>query len=233
MLAFRLSSRPPTSRHTYGLGRAEVLGAQANAVLLLAATGWIVFEAVRRLDQPVEVEGAGIIAVAFGGLVVNVWSAVLLARSAGRSLNMRAAFLHLTWDAVGSLAAMATGVVIVLTGLGWVDPVASLAIAVLVLWSVWRLLKDTTHVLMEGTPSYLDAREIEDFLASDSEVEDVHHVHVWNLASEMPALSAHVVISGERSLHEAQIEGDRLRAMVLDRFGIEHTTFELECHGCE
>jgi cobalt-zinc-cadmium efflux system protein len=115
----------------------------------------------------------------------------------------------------------------------WIDPVASLAITALVLVSAWRLLRDATHVLMEAAPRGLDAEEIERFIASDPVVEDIHHVHVWNIASDMPALSAHVVITGERTLHEAQVEGDRIRALVSRRFGIEHTTFELECHACE
>jgi cobalt-zinc-cadmium efflux system protein len=115
----------------------------------------------------------------------------------------------------------------------WVDPAASLLIVLLVLWGAWRLLREATHVLMEGAPRHLNAEEIERFIASDALVEGVHHLHVWNIASDVPALSAHVVITGERTLHEAQVEGDRIRAAVLERFGIEHTTFELECHACE
>jgi cobalt-zinc-cadmium efflux system protein len=106
-------------------------------------------------------------------------------------------------------------------------------IGLLVIGGAWRLLSEATHVLMEAAPKDLDVGEIERFIASDTAVEDVHHVHVWNLASHVPALSAHVVIAGEISLHQAQAEGDRLRAAVLDRYGIEHTTFELECHACD
>src|SRR5207248_23504 len=103
----------------------------------------------------------------------------------------------------------------------------------LVVWAAFGLLRRTTRVLMEAAPRGIDPREIETFLADDPVVEGIHHVHVWNLASDVPALSAHVVINGEISLHQAQLEGDRLRTKVLDRFGIEHTTFELECHACE
>ena len=233
LIAQRLAERPATARHTYGLQRAEVLGAQANAVLLFAASGWIVYEAARRVSAPQDVEGAGLLAVASGGLVVNVVSAVLLARTAGRSLNMRGAFLHMALDALGSVAAMVAGIVILAGGSLAIDPIVGIGVAVLVVWSAWRLLHEATHVLMEGTPKHLDATEIERFLASDPSVEDVHHIHVWNLASDTPALSAHVVIAGDPTLHEAQLEGDRLRAGVLERFGIEHTTFELECHTCE
>ena len=233
LFAQRLARRPHTARHTYGLQRAEVIGAQANAVLLLAASAWIVYEAIRRLDRPHDVEGMGLLAVAAVGFLVNVASAITLERVAGHSLNMRAAVVHMTMDAAGSLAAVVAGIAIVVGGTRWVDPVASLFITALVVWSAAKLLRDATHVLMEGAPRGLDAQEIERFIAADPVVEDIHHVHVWNIASDVPALSAHVVITGERTLHEAQVEGDRIRALVGERFGIEHTTFELECHACE
>lgn len=233
LVAQRLTERPATAKHTFGLQRAEVLGAQANAVLLLAATGWIVYEAIRRLSTPEEVAGPGMLVVAAGGLGVNVLSATVLSRAAGRSLNMRAALVHMLLDAAGSVVAIVAGVAIVVANTSRLDPAASLAIALLVVWSAWKLLMDATHVLMEGTPRGLDSREVERFISEDAAVEGVHHLHIWNLASDMPALSAHVVLAGDVSLHEAQLEGDRLRTKVLERFGIEHTTFELECHACE
>ena len=234
LVAQRLIRRPATARHTYGLQRAEVVGAQANAVLLFGASAWIVYAAIRRIGAPQDVDGAGLLIVAVLGLVVNAVSAVVLERQAGHSLNMRGAVLHMTLDAAGSAAAVVAGIGVVVWDARLLDPIASIAITALVLSSAWRLLRDATHVLMEGTPRGLDAAEIERFISDDPAVEGIHHVHVWNLASDMPALSAHVVIAGERtSLHEAQVEGDRIRARVLERFGIEHTTFELECHACE
>jgi cobalt-zinc-cadmium efflux system protein len=233
LVAQRLGRRPHTARHTYGMQRAEVIGAQANAVLLLAASAWIVYEAIRRIDRPQAVDGTGLLVIAAVGFVLNAVSAVILERVAGRSLNMRAAVLHMSMDAAGSLAAIGAGLAIVVWDARWVDPAASLLITAFVMWSAWKLLRDATHVLMEGAPRGLDALEIERFIAADPIVEDIHHVHVWNIASDVPALSAHVVIAGERTLHEAQVEGDRIRALVGQRFGIEHTTFELECHACE
>ena len=233
LVAQRLSTRGATERHTYGLQRAEVLGAQANAVLLLAACAWIAFEASQRLTNTTAVRGGGLLTIGTAGLIVNVLSAVVLARAADGSLNMRGAVLHMTLDAAGSVAAIVAGIAVVFADANIVDPIASLLIVALVLYGAWELLRDTTHVLMEGTPRGLDAHDIERFIADDPVVEGVHHVHVWNLASNMPALSAHVVIAGERTLHEAQQEGDRIRAAVLERYGIEHTTFELECHACE
>lgn len=233
LVALRLSERPHSERHTYGLQRAEVLGAQANAVALVAVSVWIFYEAARRLAEPRPVEGLGLVIVASVGLAVNVGSAVLLARTAGRSLNMRGALLHMTLDAAGSVAAIAAGVVVVLGGTTLADPAVSIAIALLVVWSAWTLFRETTQVLLEGAPKGIDVRDAERIIASDPAVEDVHHVHVWSLASDVPALSAHVVLAGEVSLHDAQLHGARLKAALAERLGIRHATLELECHGCE
>lgn len=231
--AQRLALRPASARHTYGLQRAEVLGALVNAVSLLVIVVWIVFEAIRRLQQPPEVAGGGLLAVASLGLLVNVGSAVVLGRAQGESLNMRGAFLHMLADAAGSVGVMAAGIAIVLWRAEWVDPVVSVAIALLVVWSAWGLLRATVHVLLEGAPRGLDADEIERALSSNDEVEGVHHLHLWSLASDVPALSAHVVLAGEVTLHEAQESGDRLKEMLSRRFGIDHATLDLECHACE
>jgi cobalt-zinc-cadmium efflux system protein len=233
LVAQHLVDRRATARHSYGLQRAEVLGAQANGLALLVVAAWVIYEAVRRIGDPADVAGGGLLVVATIGLVVNVVSAVLLARAQGRSLNMRGAFVHMTMDAAGSVAAMVAGISVVVWNADWVDPVASILIAVLVLWSAWGLLRDTAHVLLEGTPRGLDPASVEATLAADDEVEAVHHLHLWNLASDVPAMSAHVVLRGEVSLHDAQTSGDRLKALLERRFGITHTTLELECHPCD
>ena len=233
LVAQRLVDRPATARHSYGLQRAEVLGAQTNGLTLVAVAGWIIFEAVRRIGEPADVVGGGLLVVALLGLGVNVGSAVLLARAQGNSLNMRGAFIHMVVDAAGSVGAVSAGVAVLLWGADWVDPVISIAIAVLVLWSAWRLLRDTAHVLLEGTPQGMDPIRVEAAIAADDAVEAVHHLHLWNLASDVPALSAHVVLRGDLSLHDAQSSGDRLKSLLDDRFGITHATLELECHSCD
>jgi cobalt-zinc-cadmium efflux system protein len=201
-------------------------------VTLLAVVGWICFEAVRRIANPATVEGGGLLTVATIGLVINVGSAVILLRAQGRSLNMRAAFLHMASDAAGSVAVIAAGVGVLIWHVTWVDPVASFVVALLVLWATWSLLRETVHVLMEGVPRHMDVAEVEAALASQPGIQSVHHLHLWNLASDMPALSAHVVLADDETLHEAQERGDSLRAMLHERFGIEHSTLELECHPC-
>lgn len=234
LVAQRLLDRPATTRHTYGLQRAEVLGAQANGITLLVVAAWIVYEAVQRIGEPADVVGGGLLVVAVLGLVVNLGSAVLLARARGGSLNMHGAFVHMAVDAAGSVGAIVAGVGVTLWDANWLDPIVSIAIAVLVLWSAWGLLRDTAHVLMEGAPSGIDPDDVEAAVAADDAVDAVHHLHLWNLASDVPALSAHVVVAGDDvHLHDVQETGDRLRAMLEHRFGIEHATLELECHACE
>jgi cobalt-zinc-cadmium efflux system protein len=233
LLAQRLVSRPATDRHSYGLQRAEVLAAQANSVILLVVSGWLFYEAARRASRPPDVVGAGLLGVALAGLVVNLGSAALLARAQGRSLNMRGVVLHMVADAAGSLGAVVAGVAVLVWGADWADPVASMLIAGLVVWSAWGLLRDTTRVLLEGVPHGTDPAQLEAALSGADGVEGVHHLHVWNLASDVSSLSAHVVLEGELSLHDAQHRVGELKTMLEDRFGIAHTTLELECHGCE
>ncbi|HEX4821848.1 MAG TPA: cation diffusion facilitator family transporter [Acidimicrobiales bacterium] len=234
LIAQQLMDRRATARHSYGLQRAEVLGAQANGITLLVVAGWVIFEAIQRLGEPADVSGRGLLLVAMLGLLVNIGSAVLLARSAGQSLNMRGAFIHMSVDAAGSVAAVIAGVAVIAWDANWVDPAASIVIAVLVLWSAWGLLRDTAQVLLEGTPRGMDPADVEAALATDGAVEAVHHLHLWNLASDVPAMSAHIVLRGDDvTLHEAQASGDRLKALLDDRFGIAHATLELECHPCE
>ncbi len=231
LVAQTLLSRPASARHTYGLQRAEVLGAIVNGVALFAAVLWIVIEALRRFAEPEPVSGGGVAAVAALGLAVNVASAFLLSRVQGTSLNMRGAFLHMSADAAGSAAALGAGVAIAGWGATWADPVASLVISLLIVVATFGLVRDALHVFMEGVPRGIDVGEIEAALRAHPSVSLVHHLHVWNLASDVVALSAHVVVE-RASLHEAQLEREKLKALLEDRFGISHATLELECHPC-
>jgi cobalt-zinc-cadmium efflux system protein len=233
IVAQRLVARPATARHSYGFQRAEVVGAQLNALVLLAAAGWIAVEAVQRIGDPDDVRGGGVVVLAGVGLVVNLVSAWLIARSAGRSLNMRGAYLHMVMDAVGSVGAIVAGLAVVFFEADWMDPLVSLLIAGLIAWSTWGLLRDSTNVMLEAAPGDIDPAAVEIALAEDARVTAVHHTHLWSLASDVPAFSAHVVLEDVPTLHEAQAEGDRLKAMLADRFGISHATLELECHACD
>jgi cobalt-zinc-cadmium efflux system protein len=233
LLALALTTRPSTARHTFGLERAEVLGALVNGLALLAASGWIVFEAIRRLDAPSDVDGGGVLVIALIGIAINGFSAFVLIRSQGRSLNMRAAVMHMVTDAIGLAGTVGAASAIVLWDATWADPAVSLAIALLVVYSGFRLLADTVHVLLEGTPEGMERAEVEATLLAQPGVDAVHHLHLWSLASDVPALSAHVVMGGEVSLHEAQERGDDLKHLLAVRHGIIHATLELECHACD
>jgi cobalt-zinc-cadmium efflux system protein len=235
LAAHHLLTRPASARHSFGLQRAEVLGAQANGVILVATAGWIVVEALHRLDDggARDVDGAGLLVVALLGLAANLAGAFAVHRVEHGNLNLRGAVLHLAADAVGSVAAVVAGVAVLVADATWVDPVASIAIAVLVVAAAWSLLRDATWILLEATPKGLDPTAVTAALAGADGVVDVHHLHVWSLASDTPAMSAHVVLDGEPSLHDAQERGEALRTLLADRFGIGHATLELECHGCD
>jgi cobalt-zinc-cadmium efflux system protein len=232
LTAHSLAARPPTQRHTYGFQRAEVLGALANGALLVATSAWIVIEAIRRLGETVDIDGPGMLAVATIGLVVNLMSAMLLARAAGRSLNMRGAFLHMAADAAGSVSAMSAALVIIAGGPTWTDSAASILIAVLVLWAAWSLVQSALRVLLEGAPSHLDPDSVSDAIAEVPGVGDVHHLHLWSLASDTPALSVHITLAAPADLHGAQLTADLVREMLRNEFEIDHATIEVECHEC-
>lgn len=228
LLALILTARPISARHSFGFARAEVMAAQISALLLLGAGAWILFEGVSRLSEPMPVNGGGLAAIAALGLVVNGGSAIMLHRAQGKSLNMRASFVHLATDAAGSLAAVLAGLAIL--GWGWMraDSVASIATAVLVLWTGWGLLCDSTHVLMEGAPRNLQLDSVVTVIESVATVAEVHHVHLWNLASDVPALSAHVGLTGAPTLRQAQRTASAIRDALAEAFDLTNVTLELE-----
>ena len=233
LIAVRLTRRPPTAARSFGYHRSTVLAAQANAAGLLALTLIIAFEAVRRLMHPHPVTGGIVVAVALGALVANAGAALALRERGGHDLNMRAAWLHMAADAVASGGVALAGAVIAMTGgLYWLDPLVSLAVAVLIGAGAVGLVKDATDVLLESTPQGLDMAELLQAMSAIGGVEEVHDLHAWSLSSEVRALSAHVVLSGHPTLEEAQVVGDSVKAAIAARYGIAHATLELECEAC-
>jgi cobalt-zinc-cadmium efflux system protein len=222
-----LGQRPPGARHSFGLARAEVIAAFVNGLALLLVVVWIVVEAVRRLQSPSPVHGPGVIAIALAGLVINVGVAYVLSRSEP-SLNRRAALLHVLSDVAGSVAALAAGAVVTFTGWRPIDPILSLAIAGLILLSTFGLLRDALHVLMEGVPRSLRLEEVGRALARVAEVRDVHDLHIWQISSGRVALSAHLRVA---SLERWPQILDDARAVLAQRFGIEHVTLQPELGG--
>jgi cobalt-zinc-cadmium efflux system protein len=217
-----VARRPPSRRASYGYARAEVLAAFVNALALLALVVFIAIEAVRRLLVPQPVAGGLLLGIACAGLLGNLVMAWILARAQG-SLNLRSALLHVISDLLGSVAAIVAGAVIIVTGWAPIDPILSLAVSFLILRSTWRLLAQSTGVLMEGVPAHLSYDEIGRALARVPGIAAVHDLHVWHMTSERAALSAHVLISEPddwpRTLASAQ-------RMLAQRFGIDHVTLQ-------
>ena len=222
LFAQKLARRPPSPRASYGYARAEVLAAFINALVMLLIVAAIVFEAVQRLARPQPVAGGLLLAIATAGLGVNIAAAWTLAR-AQSSLNLRAALLHVVGDLLGSVAAIVAGLVIIATGWMPIDPLLSIAISLLILRSTWRLLRQTSAVLMEGVPAHLDYAEIGRELSRLPGVSSVHDLHVWQMGSDDVALSAHVALGEARDWPRTLGAAQR---MLRERFGITHVTLQ-------
>ena len=223
-LAARVALLPPSARHSYGMARAELVAAFVNAAFMLTVVGMLVVEGIARLLDPVEVEGTTVAVVAGAGLVLNLGVAWMLSRG-GRDLNVRAALLHVVGDALGSVAALVSGVVVMLTGWTRIDPALTFVIAGLIGFSSIRLAREALHGLMEGVPFHLSLPEIGKAMAGVPGVLSVHDLHVWSISSERVALSAHVVLGG-MDRWNGVLAG--LRTLLKARFGIEHITLQPE-----
>jgi cobalt-zinc-cadmium efflux system protein len=231
LLAIRLSAMGVTRRNTWGWGRADVLGALFSSLLLLGSAVWITVESVRRLAAPEDIEGWGVLVIALVGLVVNSISAVALARVTG-SLATRAAYVHLVGDAAGSAGVLVAAVAVLAADAVWVDPVVAIAIAAWVAWSGWALLRSSTKVLLNVVPAHLEAGDVTATIESVGGIDAVHHLHLWEVVPGELAVSGHVEVDGDMAVHDAQGLLDQVRRALHDRHGIDHTTFEAECHPC-
>jgi cobalt-zinc-cadmium efflux system protein len=227
--AMRVAARPATTRWTFGLKRAEILAAAANGVTLLVVGVVLAVEAVQRLVHPAQVRGGAMVAVAIAGVAVNVGAAAVLAKGSARSMNVRAAYLHVLTDLFGLLATAIAGVVILATGWNRADPLASLAVVAIVLLAAWRLLRTSGHVLLEGTPEAVDLDEVRRHLEALDEVVAVHDLHAWVVTSDQPAVTAHVVVS-DACLADGSAGPllDRIQACLSSHFDVAHSTFQLE-----
>jgi cobalt-zinc-cadmium efflux system protein len=232
LLAVYFASRPPTARRTFGYARAEILAAMANAVLLFGLAAYIIVDAVRRLMSPPSVESGLVIVFGVVALGANAVSLMLLRRGQAESLNLRGAFLEVASDALGALAVIVTGIVIATTGFTRADPIASLAVGVLILPRTWRLLRETADVLLEASPQGMDLTEVRAHMTGLPGVRDVHELHAWTITSGLPVLSAHVVVD-PGVMDNGRCAGmlDRLQDCLRGHFDVEHSTFQLEPAG--
>jgi len=224
----------PDSRHTYGWRRASIFAAFANAVLLLVAMGSLAWEAIGRLRVPVQTEGLTMIAVAAVGVVINGATAMLFMSGRSRDLNIRGAFLHMAADALVSLGVVAAGALYLWTRWTWLDPVASLAIAVVIVVGTWRLFRQSLHLMFDGVPDSVDLEDVRAYLLSQPGVEDVHDLHIWAISTSDIALSVHLLMPGG---YPGEPFIDAVTARLHDRFEISHPTIQIETsqknHGCE
>jgi cobalt-zinc-cadmium efflux system protein len=224
-----LAKRKATPDRTFGLLRAEVLGAFINGGTLVLIVGWIFWEAWKRLGQMQEIDGPYMLLIAALGLCANIISAIFLSKGREKNVNVRGAFLHMIADALGSVGAIAAGVIIWTTGWYPVDTITSVVIGLLILWSSWGFLKQTLNILLEATPENIDFMEVKKSLEEMEHIDAVHDLHIWTITSGMPILSAHIALNSccSDTNHWQNCLGDAQK-LLKDRFGIEHTTLQVE-----
>ena len=225
MVASAMAARPAAGRWTFGYSRLEILAAQANGITLGLIAVWIVWSAIHRLIDPRDVHGGLVLVVALGGAVVSLVASAVLARASRESLNVRGAFLHIATDVAAFGAAALAGGLILATGWNRFDPIASLVVAALMPWSSIQLLRESTVIFLERAPSDADPESIGRALVAEEDVVEVHDLHVWTVTSGFPALSAHVLVSPDADCHAAR---RRLERTLADRFGLTHTTLQVE-----
>jgi len=228
--AIWIAARPSPSHRTYGYYRAEILAALVNGASLIAIAMVIFWEAIQRFQSPEEVAGPMMMGIAIGGLVINLISMSILHGGKDESLNLRGAWLHVMMDALGSVGAIIAGLAIWQFDWQWVDPLASILIGSLVIYSSWRLLAEAVSVLMESAPANINVDEVHDAMTEVRGVSEIHDLHIWTITSGLISLSAHAVTEDDRPDVDVLKE---LREMVNDRFGIDHVTIQIEPHGFE
>lgn len=225
LLAAWFGARPATSRKTFGYYRLEILAALTNGVALVLIALFIFHEAYERLFEPVAVNSAPMMLVAAGGLVVNLACAWLLHGDHQHDLNLHGVWLHIIGDALGSVGAIVAGALIYFYDWRIADPLFSVLIAILIVWSSWKLIRDATNVLLEGTPAHINLAAVESVILETEGVEDVHDLHVWTITSGREALSAHVIHGGTIAPPQLLKE---LRVKLHHRFGLDHLTIQME-----
>jgi len=225
LFALRIATRPPRGAMTYGFGRVEILSAQANGITLVLLGLWIVYEAIHRLVSPPDVHGAIVLVVALVGIVVNLAATFVLAGSSRDSLNVEGSFQHILTDLFAFVATAIAGAIVLLTGFARADAIASLLVAASMLYAGTRLAIASGRIFLEAAPEGLDPDEVGRTLAAHAGVVEVHDLHVWEVTSGFPALSAHVVVGAGRDCHELR---RALQQELTERFGLRHTTLQVD-----
>lgn len=225
IVAASMAARPAQGRWTFGFKRVEVLAAQINGLTLLVIGIWIVYGAVRRLIDPAQVEGTIVLVVALVGVAVNLVATSLLSRASRTSINVRGAFVHVLNDLAAFIGTAVAGALILVTGWDRFDPIASLAVAALIGWSSWGLLRESTGIFLESSPANIDPDEVGRAIIATDDVVEAHDLHVWTVTSGFPALSAHVLVMPGADCHAIR---RGLERMLVKRFGLDHTTLQVD-----
>jgi cobalt-zinc-cadmium efflux system protein len=228
LVAASLAARPAGGRWTFGFGRVEILAAQANGLTLLLFGVWILYEAVRRLVDPPDVDAAVVALVAVAGIAMNLAVVALLSRARRQSLNIRGAYLHIVTDMAAFVGTGVAALLILLTGWNRLDPIASLFVAGLMFAAAWSLLRESGRIFLEGAPESAAPAEVGPAIAAHPGVVEAHDLHVWTVTDGFPALSAHVLVQPGADCHRIRLE---LEALLHERFGIDHTTLQVEHMG--
>lgn len=230
LAAIKVGQRPPDDTRTFGYRRFEILAAAFNALLLFAVAGYILYEGIGRFFEPAEVGSTGMLITAILGLVVNLISMRLLSSGADSSLNMKGAYLEVWADMLGSIGVIAGALIIMFTGWSWVDPVVAIAIGLWVLPRTWVLLKDTTHVLLEGVPRGMSVNEVRSAIAGTAGVAGVHDLHIWSVSSDDASASVHVEVADGSDLETVRMA---VASVLEQKYGIAHATIQTERDACE
>jgi cobalt-zinc-cadmium efflux system protein len=229
--ALWVATKPAYSGKTYGYHRAGILVALLNATALVIISFSIFYESYRRLISPPEVKADVLIIVGAIAVVINLVTALLVRRGSEHDLNLRSAFVHLMGDVLSTVGAVVAGIIIRFTGLNWIDPFVSILIGFLILWNAWGILRESVNILMEGTPSDVDANEVVSAIMKVENVRGVHDLHIWSISSGLRTLSAHILTEDTSISAGTEIQGTISK--ILDRdFGISHATLQLECENC-
>jgi len=229
--AIRLTTQPANQKKTYGYHRAGILAALANSTTLVVIALGIFYEAYQRFINPPEVQADILIGVGMLAVIINVVTAFLVRKGAEHDLNIRSAFLHLLGDVLSTVGAVIAGVIIYFTAWNWLDPLVSVLIGLLILWNAWGIVREAIDILMESTPTDIDAEAMLKDVLDIEDVHGVHDLHIWSITQNMRTLSAHLV-TDDLSISEGTLIQTRVNEVLYHKYGVSHATLQLECNEC-
>ena len=232
-LAGKHADKKPDARKTFGYKRTEILAALFNAVVLIAICFFLFVEAYERFRNPQTIKGGIMLSVAVFGLIANLISVLVLQKEKSHNLNIRAAYLHLLGDTLSSVAVIAGGIAILVWQIYWLDPLVTVAVGVYIIYHTWDVVRQTVDILMQATPRHIDIQEIKQSVEALPQVENIHHLHIWQMDDEHIHLEAHLNISQDLSLSKAQTVRHDVETLLKDKFGISHITLQIEYKGCK